>query len=433
LALVAAALVLAVAVAAVWMLLARESIFPARTLAMATGPEGSAEYDLGVRYRAALARAGLDLRLLPTAGSVENLAMLRDRRSGVSVGFVDAGVTGEEAPPDLASLGTVSFQPLWFFLRSRPHASPIEALAGKRISVGPEGSGTRVLARRLLALNGIDEARVELVGLTPEQAADALLKGGIDAAVLLTSWQSPAVRRLLLADGITLATYPRADAYVALFPYLTKLRLPTGVADLARNIPPVDVTLLAVEESLVVRRDLPAALQFLLLETAGEVHGGPGVFHSAGRFPAPETIDIPLSDVAREFHKAGRPFVYRNLPFWLAGLAEHLLIVLVPLFAVVLPAARYLPMLYEMVIERRIFKRYTELKLIETEMEALGPGEASDALAVELEELARRANRLKVPLHFAQRLFILKNHIAVAQEQVERRRHAAPRTAGEGH
>jgi len=183
----------------------------------------------------------------------------------------------------------------------------------------------------------------------------------------------------------------------------------------------------------VVRRDLPAALQFLLLETAGEVHGGPGVFHSAGRFPAPETIDIPLSDVAREFHKAGRPFVYRNLPFWLAGLAEHLLIVLVPLFAVVLPAARYLPMLYEMVIERRIFKRYTELKLIETEMEALGPGEASDALAVELEELARRANRLKVPLHFAQRLFILKNHIAVAQEQVERRRHAAPRTAGEGH
>src|SRR5262249_32704514 len=152
---------------------------------------------------------------------------------------------------------------------------------GKRISIEPEGSGTRVLARRLLALNGIDEKTVELLGLTPEQSADALLHGDIDGAVLLTSWQAPVVQKLLAADGIVLEGYPRADAYVALFPYLEKVVLPTGVADLAKNIPPADVPLLAVEASLVVRDDIHPGLEYLFLEAAAEIHGGPQVFNRA--------------------------------------------------------------------------------------------------------------------------------------------------------
>jgi TRAP-type uncharacterized transport system substrate-binding protein len=96
----------------VWTLLTSKSILPPRTLVMATGPGGGANQELGARYRAILAREGLDLRLLPTAGAVENLARLRDPRSGVSVAFVEAGITSSEESPDLVSLGTVSFEPL---------------------------------------------------------------------------------------------------------------------------------------------------------------------------------------------------------------------------------------------------------------------------------------------------------------------------------
>ena len=65
---------------------------PPRTVTMATGPQGSSNAALGERYRAIIARSGVDLRLLQTAGDVENLAKLRDARSGVSVGFVLAGL-----------------------------------------------------------------------------------------------------------------------------------------------------------------------------------------------------------------------------------------------------------------------------------------------------------------------------------------------------
>jgi TRAP-type uncharacterized transport system substrate-binding protein len=419
---VVAALAVAVAAAVVWTLLTSKSVFPPRTLLMATGPEGGANQEFGERYRTILARAGLDLRLLSTAGAVDNLARLRDPRSGVSVAFVEAGIASKQESSDLASLGAVSFEPIWFFLRYQPHTTPAQALQGKRISIGPEGSGTRVVARRLLQLNGIDETRVELLGLSPEQAAEALLRGEVDAALMVTSWQSPAVRKLLVADGIVLATYPRADAYVALFPFLSKLVLPTGVADLAKNIPPADVTLLALQESLAVRRDLHPALQYLLLEAASEVHGGPGIFQKAGRFPAPEAIDLPLSDQARNFYKSGRPFLYRYLPFWLSGITERLLIVLIPLLAVAYPLARILPQAYQWWMQHHLFKLYGDLKYVETEFERRGAGDSIDDLLLALDRLQQRTSKMFVTVSFSQRLFILKNHIAVAREQLEKHR-----------
>ncbi len=267
------------------------------------------------------------------------------------------------------------------------------------------------------------DSSLTLLGLSPEQSADALLRGEIDGAVMLTSWQSPAVQRLLAADGIVLEGYPRADAYVALYPIFDKVILPQGVADLARNIPPNDVPLLAVESNLLVHSDLHPALQYLLLEAASEIHGGRDVFYPTGRFPAPGTIDLPLSDQARTYYKSGRPFVYRYLPFWLAGLAERLLIVLIPLFAVVFPLASILPRLFAFVTERRMFVMYRELKLVEQALETSGPI-AVDQLAAMLEYLGHRANHIWVPLTYSQRLFILKSHIALAQEHLEKRQTA---------
>jgi TRAP-type uncharacterized transport system substrate-binding protein len=360
---------------------------------------------------------------------VENLARLRDPGSGVGVALVESGLTSREESPDLVSLGTVSLEPLWSFFRGALGDEARTKLKGKRISIEPEGSATRVLARRLLALNGVDETSVVLLGLPPEESAQALLGGQIDGAVMLTSWRSPVVRRLLLAEGVVLESYPRADAYVALFPSLYKVVLPTGVADLARNIPPRDVTLLAVEASLVVHKGLHPALQYLLLEAASEIHGGPEIFHKAGRFPAAEAINLPLSAQAREFYQSGLPFAYRVLPLWLAGLTQRLLILLIPLFVLIFPAVRFLPAIYQYMIERPIYNLYGQLMALEAEVNQASPGPIPPELAAALEDLARRANMLSVPPRYSQRLFILKSHIALIREQVEKRRQAVSSAA----
>jgi TRAP-type uncharacterized transport system substrate-binding protein len=44
-----------------------------------------------------LARTGVELRLVATAGSVENLALLRDPHSGVNIALVQGGGVGKAA------------------------------------------------------------------------------------------------------------------------------------------------------------------------------------------------------------------------------------------------------------------------------------------------------------------------------------------------
>ena len=81
-------------------------------------------------------------------------------------------------------------------------------MLGRKISIGPEKSGTRVLARELLARNGIDEHTAQLLALTLHEASEKLLGGEIDVAILLSSWDSPVVKRLLSSSNIELAGFP---------------------------------------------------------------------------------------------------------------------------------------------------------------------------------------------------------------------------------
>ena len=90
---------------------------PPRMIVMATGSKGGTFYDVGERYRAALASAGVQVRLVPTGGSAENLALLLDPHSGVSVGLIQDGTIGGEVSSKLESLGTVFYEPLWLFHR----------------------------------------------------------------------------------------------------------------------------------------------------------------------------------------------------------------------------------------------------------------------------------------------------------------------------
>ena len=264
---------------------------PPRTIVMATGAEGGANHEFGIRYREALAREGVRLQLQPTTGSLENLRRLRDSQSGVSVGFVQGGTTNKKEAPELESLGTIFYEPLWLFRRAEiPNG--IRELRDRRISIGPEGSGGRALALQIMERTKIDSIVGELSGFEPQVAAGKLIAGEIDAAFIVTGWESPAIQSLLNDKSIELDSYLYADALIAIYPFLHKLVLPAGVVDLLANRPPADVVLLAPKASLVVRADLHPALQYLLLEAAVQIHSQPGIFQKAGQFPAARNQSI---------------------------------------------------------------------------------------------------------------------------------------------
>jgi TRAP transporter TAXI family solute receptor len=404
-----------VAMAAIGLAIVLWAPAPPRTLVMTTGAPGDAYDRYAERYREILARSGIELRLMPSAGAVENLSRLADDTANVSAGFVQDGTVARERSAKLATLGTVAYEPLWFFYRGEHPGRKLEGLHGKRIGIGPEGSGTRALALQVLALNGIARDIAQLLPLTAKQSAEQLLAGQIEAAVIVAPWDSPAVHALMASPQVEVVTFPRADAFVALYPFLSKLIVPQGVADLAQNRPPADVTVLAPKTSLVIRNDLHPALQYLLLDAAVQVHGGPGFWQKAGQFPAAEAVDLPLSEAAQQYYKSGRPFLQRYLPFWLAVTAQQLLVLMIPVIGVLYPLLRFVPTLYGWSMRRRVFALYGELKQLEREIDARGKDENRDDLHLRLARLEQRAYEMRVPVAFAHLLYSLRLHMTLVK------------------
>jgi len=392
---------------------------PPRSVKMAVNPQGSYSAELAHQYRALLAKDGIDLELVPSAGAVQSLALLQDTKSVVSIAIIPSGIVNEYKSPELTSLGALFYEPLWCFSKSKVIRT-YEDLAGLNISIGPEGSAAHAFSEEFLARVGIvDGKSAKLYSWPAEKAGAALLNGEIDAAILLDTSEAPVVHELLTAKDVTVNSVARADAFVALYPFLSKLTLPAGIADMKNNRPSNDVILLATEANLVVRNDLHPAIQYRLLEAASHIHSRARLFQTAGRFPAAEANDLPLSVHARQFYKTGAPFLQRHLPFWLSVLVQQLLVLLIPIVGVAYPMLQFSPQIFAWIQQRRIYMLYSELARIETEIvSALSPSD-SKGLLERLDQLEHRANELSLPLPYLPLIYSLKSHISMVRQQIE--------------
>jgi TRAP-type uncharacterized transport system substrate-binding protein len=384
---------------------------PPKVLVMSTGAEDGAYHAFAQQYRAILAASGIDLVLKPSSGAAENLERLR--QGAASAALIQGGLIEPGDAPGIESLGGMFYEPLWVFHRLGSTPTQLTELAGKRLAIGAPGSGTRVLALQALALNrrpGPGPVLVETGGLA---AAKALLDGDVDAAMFVSAPEGAAVQRLLVEPGIQLLSFRRAEAYTRRLPFLTRLDLPEGAFDLARNIPPAATALIAPTASLVVSGDLHPVAAELLLEAARQVHGRGDVLWAPGRFPSAEVHEFPLSVDAEAFYKNGPSMLRRYLPYWSVAWIQRLLIFGLPVLAIGLPMLRFLPGLYRWSVRRRVYRWYGELAFIERALKQ-GQGDA-EAHRRRLDDIEGRISNLRVPPAFAGEAYALKMHLQLVR------------------
>jgi TRAP transporter TAXI family solute receptor len=387
---------------------------PPRSIVMATGAEGGAAHRAGERYREVLAKRGITVELKTTNGSLENRAKLLDDESGISAAFVQTGSGTMDDAVWLSAIAGVYPEPLWIFYRHDPKKTitQVSELAGKKIAIGSRGSGTRRVAVELFAAYGIDIEKQPHSELNGIPAATALLKREIDAIAVVTGEDSAQVQSLLREADIRLLGFPQSAALSRHFPHLTTVKLAPGMIDLAKNIPPEEVPLIAAMSQLLVRNDLHPALIRILAEAAKEIHHGSGWFHKAGDFPTTRGTDVPIHADADRYFTSGVSFLQRHLPFWVSVWVERALILLVPLLAIGIPAARLLPAIYNWRMRERVYRWYAEVRHLDTEAMTTKPAstEAENILS-RLNKIEARADNVRVPLAFARELYDLKVHI----------------------
>jgi TRAP-type uncharacterized transport system substrate-binding protein len=133
-------------VAALWVSVKGFRFAPPGHIRMASGPDGSGYRNNAEKYKKIIERYGVKVEILPTRGALDNLQKLADPAVKVDVGFVQGGLTEGIDTSRLVSLGSVFAQPLMIYCRSAKPPELLSELRGKRLAIGPEGTGARVLA-----------------------------------------------------------------------------------------------------------------------------------------------------------------------------------------------------------------------------------------------------------------------------------------------
>lgn len=385
---------------------------PPTTLTISSGQQGSMFQKNALKYKEYLEKNGIKVNVITSEGSMQNLQRLVDPKSHVELGIAQGGlnVPGME---DLETLGSISYQPLFLFYRGDP-IELISELYGKKIVVGMKGSGTRKFAEQILEANNIIEegTSTKFVDLEGEDAAKALFEAQVDAAFIMSESSSgDLLKKLLHSQFVRLYSYKQANAYARKIDHLNILDLPEGGIDFAQDVPAHDVQLLGPMVEIVAKKNLHPALIDLILEAATSVHNHPGLFQKRGDFPAPIEHAIHLSDDATRFHKSGKSWLYRIMPFWLASLLTRITVVFLPMLLFLIPALKSVPAFFRWRAQMRIRRHYRALLDIERRFFGTNDRSQQDRLRSDFERVVRSVNKMKVRPAFADQFYGLRGHM----------------------
>ena len=400
-----------------------------KEIVMSTGSAGGAYESFAKRYAAALAEEGIKLTLKPSKGATENLARLLDEKSDVDIALVQNGLMEKEKAEDtsLESLGSFFYEPVLVFYRPQSFKKTVQSfgdLTGKRVAIGPEGSGTRVLATSLLELHKIKAGgATTLLDLGGEDAAQALRNGSTDVAIFVGSAASPLIQSMFRDASLRVADLDYAETYARSLSQVTVVNLPVGVIDVAAGLPAQNIRTVATTSSLVARDDLHPAVTFLLMRAAKRIHGGAGPVAKVNEFPSfAYAQDFPNSGAAERLLKEGTPFLYRYLPFKFANFVSRAIVFLIPLLAVLISLSDWIPKIITMRVKGKLFKHYKEMKAIDEAVRAANTADELNQATTQLDALDAAVGRIKVPTNYSNDQFGIRDHMDLVRVRIERKR-----------
>jgi uncharacterized protein len=243
-------------------------------LSIATGGTGGVYYPYGGGIAKLLNEnvPGVRASAEVTAASVDNLKLIRDKKADIAFTLADTladALAGRGAfngaPVPAASLAVLYSNYTQIVTLAASGVGTVADLRGKVVSTGAAGSGTEVIAFRILRAAGLDPDRdVQRQGLGATESADALKDGKIAAFFWSGGLPSAALQDLSHTPGIAIALVPSADALPSLQrdygDLYFRLEIPAGTYPGVQAAVPV----VGVANVLVVNRSMPDDLAYTI-------------------------------------------------------------------------------------------------------------------------------------------------------------------------
>ncbi len=244
----------------------------AQFLSIATGGTGGVYYPYGGGIAKVLNESLPNVRATAevTAASVDNLKLIRDGKADIALALTDTvadAVNGRGAfagaPVPAATLAVLYSNYTHLVTLASSGINTVADLRRKRVSTGSPGSGTEVLAFRVLRAAGVNpDADVTKQGLGASESVDALKDGKIDAFFWSGGLPTAAVQDLSHSAGITIRMIPTGDLVAVLQKEHGSLYFALQVPANAYPGVTAPVSVVGVANALVVNRSMPDQLAY---------------------------------------------------------------------------------------------------------------------------------------------------------------------------
>ena len=387
---------------------------PPKAIEMATGFPTGLYYQFGERLKKELAVDGVNLEVKTTGGTIDNLALLSDPKSGVNFAMVQGGVADVSKYPNLVSVAGMFYEPVWVWYREPGFKNDggrlqvLGQLKGKRVAIGNEGSGTLALSTALLKISGISENEFSAQKLKPDEALAKLNSGELDAAFIVAAAEAPILEKFYKIPGIRLMSFDQADAYTRNLTYLSKVSVPRGLLSIEYDLPRQEIQVIAPTATLVAHDNVSPAMISLLLSASYDILKSYSRLQKPGEFPSSIGMDFPLHVDAEIYLKDGPSFLHRHLPFWTAVWVGRFVKIVIPLLVIFIPLFTYIPSAKNFLLRLKLAQVYAELR--ELEKNAFNP-DLKDKNMKDLEAIERRVGNIKVSMMDSKELYDLKGHV----------------------
>jgi TRAP transporter TAXI family solute receptor len=264
------------------------------TLSIATGGTGGVYYPYGGGIANVLSQnlEGVTATAQETNASVDNVLLVKDGAADLAFALGDtvaAAVDGagpfEGEPVDICALGKLYNNFTQPVTTGGTGIQTIDDLRGKRVSVGSPGSGTEVIALRILEAAGINpDSDIQRAQLGVGETVQALRDGTIDAGFWSGGLPTGALVDLAsTGDMVLIPTGKFAAGLAEKFgPYYLSEEIPANTYQ--GQAEPVEEV--AVPNVLIVRSDMPEQLQQDIIRTIFESKEQLVTVH-----PAAESLD----------------------------------------------------------------------------------------------------------------------------------------------
>jgi uncharacterized protein len=398
---------------------------PAPThITISSGAKDGMYFRHAQNYARVFAEFGVTAEVIESAGSAQNIERLRDIDNPAQIGFVQGGFGQQDrAQPsenrtNIQTIANIDIEPVWIFSRDK-NIDSVLGLQGMRVSIGRVGSGSRLVAIKLLEqvkLEPKDLVESENTGLA---AALALSNGSIDAAIFVASPDAPVVRAMVQTQGLHLITLKRSAALIERMPYLEPRLVAQGLLNAKSVVPEQDSVMLTTIASVVVSENLHPGLKRLTAAVARRVHTNEGLFHKAGDFPNLKRMDFPSAPDARNTLQKDLHWIELHMPFLWSQWIWRLLLIGLPLALLCCVLCYGMPAFMRWTIESYVNRWYGELKYIEHDLDnAKLSGLDFSKHQSQLRAIDNALNNFEAPPEFMKRLFMLQKHTDFVRDKL---------------